>query len=440
VDATEIAREPAATSTVGTGERVRRHELDWVRSLIVLGLIPIHTATLFSVSTYLALQSTQTSLNIERIIGFTTAFAMPLLFLVSGAASGFSLRSRTPRQYVQERLTRLLLPFAFATLALIPLQVYAVIAARPELLANAPMPVPSRHVLASYLHFYPAYVVAYGYFLSHYSLALVPVFWAHLWFLPRLLAVAILALPILLVLRSSHGRGLLASLGRRLDRPGGILLLAIPVAVTNLAFSSGWLNKLTASWPIYDDWSQFLLYFLFFLLGYAIYADARLLRRVPRDGLAALVIGCGLWMLAQIIPPPDFHAPLADSMGSLLYYPLRSMIPWLLAIGILNIAIRFFQVHNGLSDYINDAAFPVYVLHMPIIIVLGLAVADWPTGILTKFLVIAAGTCLALYLLYDRLIRHTPALRVLFGMKAHPPSAAGKAKRRAAHAGRAHRW
>ena len=45
---------------------------------------------------------------------------MPLLFLISGAGAWYALGARTPGRYVQERLTRLFLPSALATLVLIP--------------------------------------------------------------------------------------------------------------------------------------------------------------------------------------------------------------------------------------------------------------------------------------------------------------------------------
>jgi len=348
------------------------------------------------------------------------------LFFVAGAATWFALRSRSPRQYVEERLTRLLLPFICATLVLIPVQVYAIISAQPQLLATAGVPVPGRQILHSYPQFYLAYLVAYGYFMTHFSMSLVPIFWAHLWFLPRLFVVSVVLLPVLLWLREARGSEVRARLLRLCDRPGGILLLGLPLAITNLAFASGWLNTLTAHWPLYDEWSQFLLYLLFFLLGYVLYSDPRFTPCIERDGLAALITGAVLWGIAQVIPPPNFAAPLKLTSAPVLFFPFRSMFAWLLAVGILSLAIRYFRFTNQVGQYINDAAVPVYVLHMPVLILIGVSVAGWPVGLFVKLLIIVAGAALVHYVLYDYVIKRADVLRVLFGLKPHVKTSAGK--------------
>lgn len=407
------------TSTTGG----RRHELDWLRALIVLGLVPIHSATLFSAASDIQVKNAQTSRILDLTIGLMSAWAMPTLFLVSGAGAWFAISARSPNRYLNDRFTRLFLPFVFATVVLIPIEVYAVAKADPGLLSTVNVPLPKSHMLDSYVSFYPVYLISYGYFLAHYSVGLVPIFWAHLWFLPRLLVVSLIALPLLLLLRGIHGRAIVSRLRWLYDRPHGILLFAIPVAMIRVLFGSGWLNNLTASWPIYDQWDQFLLFFLFFLLGCLIYADPHLLRQVRSSGNVALLGGIALWVVAQRIPPPSYHAPFAAVPAEWLFLPLRSMIPWLLGVGVLSVAVRFFQRTNRLGAYINDAAFPIYVLHLPIILVIGAMVVDWQTSLFIKFAVVVLGSFLTLTVLYEGLIKRTPMIRVLFGMKPHPAPA-----------------
>jgi hypothetical protein len=411
-----------AEPVTATVSRVRRHELDWLRTIIVLGLIPAHAAVLFSASSTIALKNAQTSMLAERLVGYATAWAMPLLFLISGAGAWYALGARTPGRYVQERLTRLFLPFAIATLVLIPVQDYVVAAANPQLLASADIPIANPHVLDSYFQFFPAYLQAYAFFMTHFSLALVPIFWAHLWFLPRLLVVSIITLPLLVAMRRERGRELLGRLAWLYDRPGGIFLLGIPLVLSNLIFSPGWLDNLTVHWPIYDEWNGFILYLLFFLVGYVIYSDARLLDQVVRYGDLALGFGTALWGIAQFIPPPTFTGPPSADLVPLVFFPFRSMIAWLLSLGVLSVGCRYLRVANRVGGYVHDAALPIYVLHMPVIVVIGVTVLSWHASILVKFLAIVVGTSLTLYVLYDRLIRRVPTLRLLFGLKPQIPA------------------
>lgn len=399
---------------------VRRHELDWLRSLIVLGLVPIHSAILFSAASDVQLKNEQTSRIMDLVIGVMTAWAMPALFLVAGAGSWFAMRSGSPRRYLKERFSRLLLPFIFATLVLIPIEVFAVARADPQALTQVALPLPKSHFLDSYPSFYMTYLVGYGYFLTHYSVELVPIFWAHLWFLPRLLVVSVLGLPLVMAMRGPRGRVWLARLSWLGHRRHGILLFAIPVASIRVIFGSGWLNNLTSGWPLYDQWDQFLLFFLFFLLGCLIYADPHLFRQVRESGNLALALGLALWLVAQRIPPPSYSAPFTAEVAQWLFLPLRGAIPWLLSLGVLNIAVRFFQRTNRLGAYINDASFPIYVLHLPVILVLGALVVDWQVNLFVKFAIIVAGACIILAALYEGLIKRVPAVRLLFGMKPLP--------------------
>jgi hypothetical protein len=56
----------------------------------------------------------------SSIIVFFSAFLMPLLFLIAGMSTRFALTRRTPRQYLAERVKRLLVPLVFGTVVLMP--------------------------------------------------------------------------------------------------------------------------------------------------------------------------------------------------------------------------------------------------------------------------------------------------------------------------------
>jgi peptidoglycan/LPS O-acetylase OafA/YrhL len=68
--------------------------------------------------------------------------------------------------------------------------------------------------------------------------------------------------------------------------------------------------------------------------------------------------------------------------------------------------------------YANEAVLPFYVLHQPVIVVIGYFVLGWGLPAAVEYLLISVMALAGTLLLYDLLVRRTPATRVLFGMKA----------------------
>jgi hypothetical protein len=68
---------------------------------------------------------------------FVQLWGMPLMFIVAGAGVWHSLRARTPRAFVLERLRRLLVPLLVGIALVVPPQVYF------ALLAGTRTPVPT---------------------------------------------------------------------------------------------------------------------------------------------------------------------------------------------------------------------------------------------------------------------------------------------------------
>jgi glucans biosynthesis protein C len=101
----------------------RRFELDWMRVVTVLVVFVYHCG-MFFVSWPWHLKNDQLSFPIEVFNYFTDLWQMPLIFIISGAAAWFSLRSRRSVNFINERIGRLLVPLAFGILVISPPQVY----------------------------------------------------------------------------------------------------------------------------------------------------------------------------------------------------------------------------------------------------------------------------------------------------------------------------
>lgn len=390
----------------------RHYELDWLRTVVVLGLIPVHTANMFSAAPDIFLKNRETTASLVVLGTFVGVFGMPLLFLVSGAASWFALGIRPPARYIRERVIRLLVPLIFATLVIIPVQVYVVLLSNPDLVRLVPMHIGDRHYLDSYIRYFPQYLAGYAYFLTHLSLTGVIIFFGHLWFIVCLFVVSLVCLPLFVALRSATGQRLISHLASFCALPGAILLLGLPLSLAEAGFR--------VAVPALAALSDVLVYALFFVLGYILYSDQRFARPIRQYGLLALGLGVASWLLAEIAVIKGQVRPYDASMGQLFFLPLRSIIAWFWVVAILAFGMRFLAVSGRAQRYLTEAAYPIYVLHVAVIVVVGFYVVQWHAGILPKYLAVIVFTVAILIPIFDLVIRRIDVLRFLFGLKPLP--------------------
>ena len=77
---------------------------------------------------------------------------------------------------------------------------------------------------------------------------------------------------------------------------------------------------------------------------------------------------------------------------------------------------------NQALRYLNEATFPVYLLHMTVLTVVAYYVVQWPLFWGLRMAIIIAVTLIATFAVYEVAIRRLPLARVLCGMKPMPPS------------------
>ncbi len=103
-----------------------RHDIDWLRVLGVLLLVPFHAAQIFILdpNSIMYVKDTINSRALTFMAGFIHMWHMPLLFIISGSATYLALGVRSAGQYIRERFLRLFVPLTFGILTYIPLTTY----------------------------------------------------------------------------------------------------------------------------------------------------------------------------------------------------------------------------------------------------------------------------------------------------------------------------
>ncbi|HEX5570593.1 MAG TPA: hypothetical protein VFX31_04345, partial [Ktedonobacterales bacterium] len=66
-----------STSTTNGAGKVRRHELDWLRTAAVFGLIPFHTAIIFTTGSFDYIRNAQSSAVMDALTSFVSIWGIP---------------------------------------------------------------------------------------------------------------------------------------------------------------------------------------------------------------------------------------------------------------------------------------------------------------------------------------------------------------------------
>jgi len=369
-------------------KRVRRHDLDWVRVLTVLSLIPFHTARIFNynydeggTAEPFYVKSQALSDPLSYFVNFLYPWQMPLLFVVAGATSWFALGFRSGGQYANERLKRLLIPLVFGVLVIVPPHVYIAAISNGGFHGN-------------FFSFWPDFF-RLGEDLNGWNGTFT---FSHLWFILYLLVFSMIGLAPFLYLRRRSGARLLSWLAALSLRPGVILLFAVPLFITDY---------------LARDVGRF---FLLFLLGYVVVADGRFGAAIDRHKRVALALGIIATAVLNAVwrSHVDLSEDTPQSLGFRFLYQLDG---WFWIVAIIGYGHRFLGVDNQVLRYANEAAYPFYILHNTVIVIIGFYVLKLRMDVSASFTFIALASLVATLGFYDLFVKRIGMLRFLFGMK-----------------------
>lgn len=376
-----------------TQERI--HYLDWLKVLIVYGIVLFHVSLVFSLGTWLV-SNHDRSLILSAFAGFTFPWGIPAMFLIAGADAWLGLRSRAVPDFIRKRFLRLLVPMVPGLVILSPLQRFI----------SSHNPPPSLDGL------WPFYVGFFREFHFEWTLQFVGKYWLHLWFLGYLFVISIVCLPAILWLRGPAGRRLVSRVLVVAGRPGGLLLLAAPLAVSQLA--------LRWRFPAYQDWADVATYTLVFLWGAVIFSDRRfeaLIRGQIRWLLGGGVLATlGIGLLAVVIPSHMAGDSQAPALLRGLYAVLLSVYVWSWLHAVLYLGIRWLNFPNRVQRYAQESVLPVYVIHHPIVLLVASFVVTWNLGVWPKFLVILISVAILTLTIYEFGVRRWSGTRLAFGL------------------------
>ena len=365
-------------------EKERRYDIDWIRVLAFDILILYHVG-MFFVPWGWHIKNNQIVDWLTWPMLFVNQWRLPILFVVSGMGTRFAFSSRSASEYIKERTVRLIIPLMFGILLLVPPQVYA------ERLVQGKTD-------GSFFAFYPEFFTGV-YPNGNFS-------WHHLWFLPYLYLMSLVATPLFIRLRK--GKTLILPLLDRLLRkfPAGIYVFIVPLFLVEVFLEP----LFPVNNALVNDWYAISRYMLLFVYGFILISlGDSFWTSIVKIKWISLLLGISLipvtlWLWYNA--PESILVPLAKTI---------QMWCWILVI--FAFASIYLNRKSRVIEYRNKAVYPFYILHQTITVIIGYWLITNPMHYSFKFAILVAGTFGLSWLLYEFIIRRNRLIAVLFGLK-----------------------
>jgi glucans biosynthesis protein C len=377
--------------------------------MMLLGVV-LHIATLYVDFPLGRVPDAQTSTAFDFGYLMLHLFRMPVFFMMSGFFTALLLERRGPRRFIANRTRRIVVPLVVSWF---PLFVLTWMSAAFALRQNH-----ARLML-------PDKALSLAQFVRDKGLV-------HLWFLYYLIFYYALALgaaaiwrrlPAGVVSRAKTGFARFA-----LSLPGCALLSLLTVP----ALFEMRRGILATSLSFIPDLSVLYAFGLFFFFGVGLYTRRDLLPLFRQGAWTRVIAGLAIvpLNLAAVYFQSDLPAP--DLRALALAAVTGSIIAWLLTLGLLGLFLEYLSKPNRYLRYLTDAAYWVYLVHLPLVNYIGgllarTALPLWLRALLTLVVAIPL-----LLLSYHYCVRSTFIGETLNGRKY--PRKLPEAEARAMHA------
>lgn len=369
-------------------QKERQYYIDWLRILLILSVFLFHIGMIFNSWDWHVKNDVTAGYKsiLWYIMVFLGRWRMPLLILISGAGTYFALGKRTAGQYLGERFTRLFIPLAVGIFTLVPIQVYIEKSAQFD----------------SLLSFYP-HMFDGVYPEGNFS-------WHHLWFIAYLFFIALIIAPFLKFFRSGKFDLFLGKLSMLIDKRLGANIFIVPMILSQLILRPYFPDN---THGLVDDWASMAYYIIFFLSGFMLLSNKSMVESIRKQKH---------WFMAESVVSTIllFTLPYmmhSDKWGNITWDLIEAFVAWSCGITAIGYANQYLNKNSKLRKLANEAIYPFYLLHQPIIVVMAFIMVQWDISILWKVVLISISSFVLTIAIYWILIRPFNIMRVIFGMK-----------------------
>ena len=344
---------------------VRRHDVDWLRTIALSLLIVFHVVLSFQ-SWAAATGFPQNDQLLEELVPFIsmlTVWRIPLLFLISGMGVRFALERRDWKQLLIDRTVRIALPFVFC---------YYLLGG----VLNVVMPL---------VGWDAEYTLNFG----------------HLWFLANIFAYVLWLIYVVIYLKDHPNCALLRFLSKVIRSPLGLYLFALPIMI------EAWIVNPQYFSLYVDTVHGWLLGLLCFFLGFIfICTRDEFWPAVRETRFFSLALAVSLFLVRLLVFELQEEPKWLTGLES---------YSWMLAI-IGFAAVYLNSASRGLT-YLSEAVYPVYIVHLPVQFTVTYFLFPLTMPAYIKLTLLLLGTFGGSLLLFELVLKRLGWFRPLFGMK-----------------------
>ena len=343
----------------------RRYDIDWLR-VIAIGLLILYHIGFVFLPWGVFIGFIQNDTSIDKLwtpMSMLNIWRIPLLFFVSGMGVSFAIRKRNLKQLILERSRRILLPFLFGIICIVPL-----------------------HLLLWQKYYNQD--LAYKLQLSH------------LWFLANIFIYVLVLSPLFFFMKRK-GNGSNGGWVTRVFRGPLALLVIITVFVLEVL-----LVKPETFETYYMTVHGFMLGLLAFLFGFiCVFSGEGFWQTVKKWKWALLAMALGLFAIRYYVydlMAPDYLKAIESNL-------------WIFAA--FGLGYSFLNHPGKPLAYLSQAAYPIYILHMIFLYLGSFFIVPLGIPVFLKLLLVVTFTFTGCFAFYELIVRRVGILRPLFGLK-----------------------
>ncbi len=294
---------------------MRKHYIDNLRWITILLLIPYHTAMAWNTwnePNYIFFESNSL---ISSLIIFFSPYFMPLLFVLAGISTKLALQKRTCKEYLIERVKKLLIPFLLGTILIMPIMSY--IGDKFNYDYNGGF---FEHYAVFFTKFTDLTGADGGFSLGQF------------WFLLYLMVISVVGIGIIKLIDKPF-------LNSQKELPFWIvLILGLPLPVLSEFLSVGG--------------KSLIEYTYLFLIGYFVLSDDRVIFKAEKHRWYLLGAGLAVTVLNLYL-----------FMDSGKEYVTKYASEWIMIIALFGFSEKHLNFNNKASNHMKTMSFLFYIYH-----------------------------------------------------------------------------
>jgi hypothetical protein len=236
--------------------------------------------------------------------------------------------------------------------------------------------------------------------------------WHHLWFIAYLFIISLISIPFTRIIDTRRTSPWICQLAIFSNRPGGILLFGLPMAISEALLRPYFPQGLK---DIIHDWGNISFYLICFIYGYLMISDVRFGTAINRHRRIAMILGSIFTIVISYYSIARTY--LTSHSYTMFFHFLCGFNIWFWMITILAYVRESFSHESNILKYLNKAVLPFFIMHQTIIIILGYYVIAMDISIFEKFWLILLGSIMITFIIYEGFIRRLPFLNIFFGIK-----------------------